>query len=455
MFRYKRAIGISVLCMSLFLGACGSKTVEEPPPKPVKTMAMRMADEDMAEKGYTLTEDFSGENVESFDLADGSRLIRLFSAPLENEELTIEGQEGGDFTSKGNYTQITFPGSISSETPLLIVTRGQTLKLMPAGDGRHPGERVEVTNAFGQLRQSVRYADFFGPGLDCLFTPTSFGVSTEVILTDKPESGTLRLRAAVQGLIPDTGSPDYILFKTALENGAVKSILYTPMAVDKTGKWSYANAVNLTEKDAAADIYTVEYTLDEDFFGSEDTVYPVVCNQSLYNYISKQPDTSAYSETGDIAGHYLSPYVLLGDATLKGEGWTYIRYETLEKLDIPADKVVSAHYVFHNLLDLPSQVTVGAYAVTADWCSINTRWFNRPPNDDKPVSLIPVEKQGDYELDITSLLQEMLKNKGKEDAKYSVQNSFMIRCNTEGSNLLLASGDNGLYSPCLEIVVKE
>ena len=98
---------------------------------------------------------------------------------------------------------------------------------------------------------------------------------------------------------------------------------------------------------------------------------------------------------------------------------------------------------------------MGAYPVTADWCSINTRWFNRPPNDDKPVGTTVVKKRGDYEIDVTALLKEMIANKGRETAKYSVQNSFLIRCDTPGGNLLLASGDNGLFSPCLEILLEK
>jgi hypothetical protein len=49
----------------------------------------------------------------------------------------------------------------------------------------------------------------------------------------------------------------------------------------------------------------------------------------------------------------------------------------------------------------------------------------------------------------------MLKNKGVKDAKYSVQNSFMIRCDTPGGNIIFPSGDNGLFSPFLEVVMSQ
>ena len=116
--------------------------------------------------------------------------------------------------------------------------------------------------------------------------------------------------------------------------------------------------------------------------------------------------------------------------------------------------MIAARYVFHNLLDLKSPMTVGAYAVTADWCSINTRWYNRPEYDTRPMSQIDVQKRGDYALDVTTLVKEMLKNIGQKDALYSVNNSFMIRSDTPDSSALFASGDGGLFSPMLEIVLK-
>lgn len=116
--------------------------------------------------------------------------------------------------------------------------------------------------------------------------------------------------------------------------------------------------------------------------------------------------------------------------------------------------MVSTKYVFHNLFDLDKEVKIGVYAVTADWCSINTRWFNRPPFDEKPFSEVIVKTSGDYELDVTAVLVEMMK-KSKENATYSIQNSFMIRSDTEGSGVILSSGDNGVFSPVLEIVLSE
>ncbi|OGI07995.1 MAG: hypothetical protein A2Y40_06700 [Candidatus Margulisbacteria bacterium GWF2_35_9] len=146
--------------------------------------------------------------------------------------------------------------------------------------------------------------------------------------------------------------------------------------------------------------------------------------------------------------------MLLGDNTIKGEGWTYVRYETLEKLGIDPDKIVSAKYNFYNLYDLGNEAVISAYAVTCDWCSINTMWFNRPTFDEKPVTSTIIKESGVYQLDITPLLKKMLENIGNKSAIYSINNSFLIKCDTANTNMIFPSGDNGLLSPYLEIVIK-
>ncbi len=399
--------------------------------------------------------DYTAENILVYRNNDNTKTVYIFSAPVENSNNELAISENGNYIGTGTYTSKLLPRSLSSAEGIEIASGMNYINVYPVDDEKYASEKNKITNAFGQEKSDVVYKDMFGKGIDFTCCLTSFGINSEIILSKYTGKNIFKIKIKIPDLIPDTGSPDYILFKTAFEKGEVRSILYTSLVTDANGMWSYANTVKLIEKDRTTNTYTVEYTVDTAFLANKNTKYPVKINQSIHIYKSKQPDTSAYEKTGDEAGHYLSPYMLLGDKTIKGEGWTFVRFETLNNLEINADKVVSAKYVFHNLFDRPNEVRIGAYAVTADWCSINTRWFNRPPFDANPIYSAAVKKKGDYNLDITALAKEMLKNKGVKDAKYSVQNSFMIRCDTPGGNIILPSGDNGLFSPYLEIVLKE
>ncbi len=442
----KFSVAMCLLAITFLLTSCAKKVGYS------MAIAMPFSSEQMDDMGLKESDDnYRLENVQVYKQADGNKAVYLYSAPIEqSSNMIIEGKEA--YVAEGAFFYKAFPRILSNDS-LITISSDINFAKIYLQDRILNGMLEDRQNVFGLNKQAVAYKNAFENGEDYICYPTSFGVNTEIIIPEKTGKSKFEIRIQLPNLVPDAASPDYILFKSALETGEVKSIIYTPLIVDKNGKWSYANKVRLTEKDVEKNTYTVEYTADEAFLNDESTVYPVTMNQSIYLYKAKQPDTSAYEKTGDEAGHYLSPYILLGDNTLKGEGWTYVRYETLNNMDIDYKKIVSVKYVFHNLFDLKDEAIVSAYAVEADWCSINTRWFNRPPFDERPVSKVTVKAAGDYKLDITALFIEMIKNIGKEDAVYSIQNSFMIRSDTEGGNIVVASGDNGLFSPVLEIVM--
>lgn len=449
MRKKKLVNALCALCMPLVLSFASCSK-----PEPVFYKTSAWAWDDASRQTLSIAEEafhYSGTNVQNCLHEDGTESVYVFSSHLEQPGGLMDTQTG--WLHQGAYFTKSLPAVWSSDSPIEVQGEGKWVRLYPADGTEHAGEKQTVTDAFGVQREAVVYPSALDDGADYICIPTAYGLNTEIRLSKAGESTGFSVKVQTANLVPDTGSPDYILLKTALENGNVNTILYTPLAVDKNGSWSYGSRVQLTDKDSETGTYTVQYTPDAAFL--QDAAYPVRLNQSIYLYKSKQPDTSAYSDTGDEAGHYLSPYMLLGDSTPKGEGWTFVRFETLNALDIDPQRIVSATYTVHNLFDLPKEAVVGAYAVTADWCSINTRWFNRPPFDKTPVSQVKIQAKGDYTLDVTSLLREMLKNKPYENAAYSVQNSFFIRCDSAGDSLLLASGDNGLFSPFLEIVLKE
>lgn len=449
--RWKRILAYGLAAMVMVgMPGCGKKE------QAAYTQASPLTEREMEERGHEeRLKEYGGENVAAYRNADGTTTLYVYAAPIEGADTALRdgGQGENGYFADGTFTRKTLPSRLGEEKGISVVDgNGGYLTLLSA-QGEFEGVKTTRKTIFGREKEAVCYEDVFGEGVDLYCYPTTLGINTEIVLPKYEGTNTFRLKVRLPRVVPDTGSPDYILFKTPLESGEVKSLIYTPLAVDKKGNWCYANQVRLVEKDAATGTYTVEFTVDEAFLTSKDTKYPVVLNQSLHLHKSKQPDTSAYSGTGDEAGHYLSPYMLLGDSTVKGEGWTYVRFETLANLSIDYKQIQSAAYVFHNLMELPKEAVVSAYPVNADWCSINTRWFNRPASEEKPVNQVVVKKPGDYRLDMTPLIKEMVKNKADPTAKYSIQNSFLIRCDTPGSSLLLASGDSCLYSPVLEIVL--
>lgn len=419
----------------------------------IRTEAYPLNPQKAAQQKLIINNSYGIENVLAYTMSSGETRLQVFSAPLEDSRNNISPLNDAEYIGMGQYLEKRLPEVWSQEHPICINDIANYVEIYPAAEGEYTSIHKKSTNAFGQSRDTIIYEDAFGAGVDLKCSLTTFGLNMEIMLSQRPTQNRFYIQIRLPEVYLDINSPDYILFRNSPDVGDVRSIIYTPLAVDSVGQWSYTNSVRATAKNDASGIYTVEYVIDESFLQESSTRYPVTMNQSIHIHRSKQPDVTAYQYTGDKVWHFLSPYMLLGDSGLKGDGWTYIRYETLNSINISADKITSAKYIFHNLFDLPEDVTVGAYAVTAEWCSINTRWDNRPTFDEKPVAQTIVKQAGDYALDVTPLVQEMIRNKDIPDAKYSVRHSFMIRCDTPGGNLIFPSGDNGLFSPFMEVVI--
>jgi len=442
--------------LSFVLLACLITSCEAYKGDDYRTQAYPLSAEQIAREKLMLNNDYNFENVLAHTLPSGETRLTIFSAPVENSKNIILPLKNSEYTGMESYVKKQLPEIWSSENPIRISDIGNFLELYPADEGKYTAVQKKSVNAFGQSRDAVIYKDVFGLENDLTCYLTSFGINTEIVLNKIPPQNTFEFQVKLYNSVADPESPDYTLFRTLVngeEVGDAKRLIYTPLVVDRNKKWNFTNQTQVTQSADDENMYTVKFIIDENFLQDKATQYPVTLNQSFYLNKPKQPDTSAYKNTGDTLRHYLSPYLLLGDSGLKGEGWTYIRYETLNLMNIPEDKIVSAKYVFRNLFDLPGEALIGAYAVTSEWCSINTRWINRPDFDEKPVSQTVVKKAGNYELDITLLFREMIKSKQNPSPMYTVSRGFMIRCDTPVSDLILASGDNGLFSPCLEVVI--
>lgn len=447
---FKKSLFIFFVSAILFTGCSNNKFVDS------KTIAHTLHQEQLENRQLTYKVDrYFGENVETYKRSDGKTLIYVYSSPIEKCCNLIKKEGNNQFVSKGDYCSKYFPREFSFKNNLCIRNNNDYINILPYDTGVYKGKISKQTNIFGQEKQAIVYENVFGEGQIFYCYSTEFGINTEIIIPKNPETASFKLKIMLPNLSEDTNSLDYILFKTPFKTSEVKSILYTPLLCDSSGNWSYANSVKLIEKDNETNIYTIEYTVDKDFLNNKNTKYPVTMNQSIYLYKTKQPDVSVYGGINNTLNHYLSPYMLLGDATIKGEGWALIRYETLNNLHIDPEKIVSAKYIFRNLFDLKKETKVSAYAVVFDWCSVNIRWYNRPPFDKRPVGTVLIQKKGDYEINLTPFFKEILKNRIDPNALYSVENSFMIKCDTKNSNIIFPSGDNGLFSPLLEIVLSE
>ena len=377
---------------------------------------------------------------------DGTKTIYVSSAPIEERKLCLR-ESDKNYESKGRNIDVSLPKKLNGETGISV---GEFINVYPPLDTEHISEFKHVKNVFGQIKECVKYKGVY-KDLSLYCYATSFGLNSEIVIPEYSGENIYSVKIKQpKGLFIEEET-DYVLFR---DEEDLRSMIFTSLAVDSNGVWNYNNRVILALAEDG-ECY-VHFVIDEDFLKSADTKYPVTINQSINAYKHKQPDTSLYSKTEDSARHYLSPYMLLGKETVKGEGWALIRYEVLEELDVKAENVLKAEYYVSNLCKSESVGSIGTYAITDDWCSVNTRWKSRPTYEDVPIHVTKVRSTGVYGVDITRLFKDMIRNRGEYEPRYSVRNSFLIKNdNSKGSTLLLGSGDLGMETPYLKVVVKQ
>lgn len=175
-------------------------------------------------------------------------VLRIFSAPIEDSENLITHNTEIGYLGDGSFSEKILPEHWSTDNPVRVTHGSNFAEIMPVTSGKYISKQKETVILFGQSRDTVVYEDAFGKGVNLNYSPTSFGVNFEIIFSKRPEKNTYQINLKLPDLVPDTGSPDYILFKTALEKGEVRTILESPLVVDKNSKWSYANSVDSSKK---------------------------------------------------------------------------------------------------------------------------------------------------------------------------------------------------------------
>lgn len=370
----------------------------------------------------------------------------IYSAPLENENCDLQVFEN-EYIYKGKFVQTKFPKRFSNENGIDIITESKKYSIFPYEDNTYTVESKMQNNIFGLNKKCVIYKNVFGNNTEmhCYYTP--FGVNFEIILNEKPKTNKLFLKINMPDLIPEINSPDYIAMNTLYNK--TKLIIYSSLAVSN-GNWNYQNSVKLVKKEN--DTYTLEYSLNENLYKSDNS-YPIKVNQSILRYTDKQPDTAVYEKADENSKFYLSPYIVMDNK--KGDNNTYIRFENLRDLDIDYNNIISAKYVFRNLFNLNCSAKIGAYLVKKKWCSINSIWNNKAPVDNNAFDILTFKKAGDYEINIKKYLKSALKRTNAKGENDYLKRGFMLKLNSQGERALIATGDNGLFSPYLEIVTKK
>lgn len=404
---------------------------------------------------------FYNENAICLENADSTKTLYLYSSPLyyqddrKKEHVLIDNslnanEDNDAFFNTFNDIQCFLPTSLSSEKPILLKKSYSEMKIYLQTKESKKGKKASATNLYGFTGEGILYKDICG-GNAVNVLPDDFGINMEFLVSEY-ETTVLTYQIEMDNVELDTNCSDYVLFRDVKEK-EVKGVLYLPVVMDCNEKIMDIidnNACSMAVRKTAPGIFSVDIVLKKDFI--ETACYPLKVNGSIHLYKPKQPDSAIYSFSSE--GYFLNDKVLLGNSKIKGEGQLLVRFEALDLLNLNAEDILSAEYILSEISNGEKEATIAMYPVLSEWCSLNTRWHNKPAYDIQNAYRITVDKSGDYSFDITGPLKNWIINKGKE-TDYIIRHGFVLVNETPDVPKLFATGDNGMFTSCLKIKLRK
>lgn len=297
------------------------------------------------------------------------------------------------------------------------------------------GERQEYINAYGDTVEAVVYGR---EDSDVALYPTPLGVQMELLVREPPASDLLfALPLTCDSPVCDNRENGVVCFGTGQ---AAEWVLQQPLLKQEGeplqlcgGLWLYGDSGHYSYQARAGEVTTAyPYRLCPAFEKRTD------------GGLGMLPDSTAYSEWE--ANSYLSRAALVGRSE-RGDGRHYTRLRLHDFMTLSPGSILEASYHFRRL-DASDEVSLKAREVESQWSSTRLLWDSQPALGDAIGAAEP-EGNGWYAVEMRSFVQECLADPtGEKESQ-----GFALCGQGEGS-ALIATSDNTLYPPYLELRLK-
>lgn len=409
-----------------------------------------LADIGIKSNGHTTQlHDYDSPYTICYENSDGTYSMYIFSAPIQyktdsgyaviDNAIVKSKKDGYIFENKANDIKTYFRKSLQGF--FRIEREDGYIEFMPEDcKGFSEAKHITYTNMYGTKVDAVRYER---NDIDLVFYPVRSGIKMEVVLKEKPKSGPFTYFVQTQGSSAVNDQNGYVLFKNGNSNAA---LVYQPLVSYQMKEGGNQLDISSTmEVGGGSGVYTVKIHLNQDILDDENLQYPVKFDPSFELYLNKLPDTSVYSKF-DI-NSYLRHYAIIGEHPELGEGWEYIRLRLNYFMTLSSSSIISSTTNFR-ILNQNKSVKSELYALKEDWSSTKMTWENRVFSESSS-RIKPFVNGLFLSFDITDIVKECFESGNKKQESFG----YVLRHPDLNDYLILASSDNGVYSPFVEICV--
>lgn len=383
-----------------------------------------------------------------YENQDGTYSMYIFSAPIQYktdadqyeviDNAVISSQKNEfAFENKANSIKTYFPKSLDDF--FRVEENMNYIEFLPEDtEGFSQAKHRAYTNMYGTNVDAVCYER---EDMDYVFYPVRSGIKMEVILKEKPKNFTFSYAVETYAKMLDNQQNGYVLFRNGSENAA---LVYQPLVQYKTkGGEEQLDISSIMKTDGGSGYSIIQIQLNPDILGNDEVQYPVKFDPSFELYLNKMPDTSVYSKFN--TNSYLRHYAVVGEHPELGEGWEYARLRLNYFMTAASSSIIQSTTNFR-LLNQTGPLESELYVMTDDWSSTKMVWDNRvfPKGSWGLKSSI---KGSLLSFDISELVKECFESGNKKQESFG----YVLRHSESNDYLILASSENAVYSPFVEI----
>ena len=359
----------------------------------------------------------------------------IFASPIQYKEeqnyiiidngIVDSKKEEYAYENKCNKIKTYFPLSI--ENGFLVEQSVNKMKIMPGFDldSFSPGKKVIYHNLYGDPIQAIIYE---GAMIDLYAYPSKMGINFEIAAKSSGNLSAYNFNIEYKsGFFYKKQDYTYIE-----QWNNIVGIIYSPIIKHDQNIELCANeAINQVDKNST--IIKYDYQLETD------DLVEFSCNL----YQNKMPDTAVYSN--DERNSFLANYCFVGESGLKGEGIQYARMRLNYFISINPDNILKATY---NIRRLSGAETITLYEGMEQWSSTQMTWSSRKEPGDI-ISHNEHLNSGWEVFDISDYVKKCFTYGGWE------KESIGIMLQEEKDYSILATSDNPLYAPYIQLELKE
>lgn len=395
---------------------------------------------------------------------DGTETLYMFAEPVKyidsktNEIKFIDNTiidsgllSKAAYKSAGNSYVAEFPKSLKDG--ITFTNNGYTIKMTPlTGDDVQKPSKSNVAFKSTDEQHGIGYMNGFGSGTYLQYELQNSGLKESIILDKYDGKNVFEFEIQADGLVPAAYKGEQIEFNDKETGEKVFSL--SPVFVEDSYAGEYIEGERhisfdnyYTLEDTKNGRYLLSMVVDEEFLISENTVYPVLIDPTIWYYWSSTQNNSAYGIRTS-SSVYQNQYLYVDSRnTTSYPQMSYIQVPMVSSINwIDPERIINSNIKIYDYTgsnvpsEIHSHVVSSALAVTSATYSEMEMRINSTSGSTTRAGIYQLTSTNTTQtLNISQPMREWLRNARWSNTGYSWQRGIVLKNETPNNVRQFAS----------------